>query len=412
VVGHRRFDVTAGGQFTLTPQTQRILKELQQPVTALGFFPATATYQAAKRAAENLLAEYRYHSSNLDYQFVDPETQPAIARQYRVKDYGTIMFVGGGRQKAVRLLDERVFAAPEQFFTGALLEVTGVQQKTVYFLTGHGERSVNSTGKSGYSLARMGLIRDLYRAEILDLARTPEVPGDCAVLILAGPDKGFREAEIRAVEKYLERSGKLLVLVDPNPPPEVTGLLANWGVAVGQGRIVDEGAFVEPDKTTPAVLRGTYPPVVVAQGTIAVLPLAVTTASSWLEIDATAGQFDEGVDTKGPLALGCLVMAGGPLRRTQPPASPTDKLTRLAVIGDSDFATNEHFTSGGNSDLFLNAVNWLAEEEQLISIRPKPFTFRRLLASKEALRFMRFSSVGLLPLAVLLAGGFVWWRRR
>ena len=113
------------------------------------------------------------------------------------------------------------------------------------------------------------------------------------------------------------------------------------------------------------------------------------------------------------MALGCLVVASAPLAGGKPSGQASSaKITRLAVIGDSDFAANEHYRNGGNSDLFLNAVNWLTEEEHLISIRPKPFTFRRLVVGEDAARFIRYSSVGLLPLAVLVAGWVVWWRRR
>jgi ABC-type uncharacterized transport system involved in gliding motility auxiliary subunit len=420
-------------------------------VKATGFFPATASFQAPKRAAENLLAEYRYHGKMFDYRFVDPETNPAVARQYGVKEHGTIVFEREGRRKAVRLMDQQVFTSPEQFFTGAILEVSGVQQRSVCFLSGHGERNPNNTGRDGYSLAGMGLVRDLYRVGTVDLTVTPEVPESCAVVVMAGPATSFREAGQKAIEAYLRRSGKLLALVDPNPPPEVEEILAAWGVAVGRGRIIDEGAFVSPDKATPAVVSGAYPPVVVARdldstyypdatsvapvegfggedaaaapakwpldsashGSVALLPLAVTTPMSWLETDALTSEFDQGADTKGPLAIGCMVMASGPMgEAARSASSDSGKLTRLVVIGDSDFATNEHFKSVGNSDLFLNAVNWLAEEEHLISIRPKPFAFRRLVAGKEALRFIRYSSVGLLPLAVLVVGVVAWWRRR
>jgi ABC-type uncharacterized transport system involved in gliding motility auxiliary subunit len=283
---------------------------------------------------------------------------------------------------------------------------------------------------------------------ILELALTPNVPEDCTLLIVAGPQKGFPEADVKAIQAYLERPGKALFLVDPNPPEGLERVLAGWGIGLGKGRVVDEGAFVSPDKKTPAVPRGAYPPLVVTRGldstyfpeaapvvvsdlltrgdkgtvrwpegavgddSLAVLPLAVTTPMSWLETDPAADRYDEGVDTRGPLALGCLVMGSSPVGGAKPARGSSGKLTRLAVVGDSDFATNQHYRNGGNSDLFLNAVSWLTEEEHLISIRPKPFAFRRLVIGEDASRFIRYSSVALLPLAVLLAGGIVWWRRR
>lgn len=450
-VNHRRFDLTAEGEFTLTPQTRGVLERLTVPVAAVGFFPPTAQFQLARQAAENLLSEYRFATRFFDYRFVDPDREPSLARQYGVKEYGTIVFEAQGRRKPLRLLDEQVGASPEQFFTGAILEATGVGQKRVCFLGGHGERNPKSAGRDGYELAAKGLTRDLYQVEALELSLTPEVPADCAALIVAGPEKELAEAEIRSIERYLERAGKAFFLADPSSPEGVRRILADWGVALGNGRVIDEGAYVSPEKATPAALRGSYPPVVVTRDldstyfpeatsvaprdelirrsgdkskpgwpeaaagddSLAVLPLIVTTRLSRIETGSEAGRpGDSKAELNGPFALGCLVMASVPFGAKQTAPAGSGKITRLAVIGDSDFATNQHFRNGGNSDLFLNAVGWLTEEEHLIPIRPKPFVFRRLVIGDDASRFIRYSSVALLPLAVLAAGAFVWWRRR
>ncbi len=451
VVNRRRFDVTAVGQFGLTQQTQRVLKELKQPVKAIGFFPDTAPFQAARSEAEILLEEYRYFTGKINYGFVDPDTKPAIAKQYQLKEYGTIVFKSGDRTRSIHFVDQRVIASPEQYLTAAILEVTGRQQKKVYFLSGHGEPDANDAGNDGYSRARRGLIEELYRIGTLNLTFTPEVPEDCAVLIMAGPKKPLRVAEVRAIKAYLESAGKLLILVDPAPPVQVDQILSDWGVAIGHGKVIDAGAYVSPEKTIPAVPRGRYPPVVITSGldttyfpeatsvvltesmvdvvgekvspnrpfapvtygSIAILPIAMSSPASWLETDPEEIQFDESLDKKGPLALGRMIMASAPFGKKKPTVSdPDQKLTRLVVIGDSGFASNQHYKNGGNSDLFLNSVNWLAEEEKLISIRPKPFTIRKLVVGQNGIRFIRYSSIILFPLAVLVLGGIVWWRRR
>lgn len=454
VTRHKRFDVTASSKFTLAPQTQRVVRELKQPVEAIGFFPNDPQYQAAQQSAKNLLEEYRYFNRKFSYKFIDPDAKPAVAKQYRVKTNGTIVFVSGDRQRAL-------LGPSEQGFTGALLEVTGVEAKKIYFLSGHGERDVNNTRKDGYSRARIGLIRDLYKVETLNLTLTPEVPEDSAVLIIAGPKKALPEAETRAIQKYLKNQGKVFTLLDPNPPKEIQTLLAEWGIAAGQGRIIDIASFVAPDKATPAVFRDKYPPLVITSGLdtsyypdatsvvltdeftrvleaqieaqkgqknpnalkwplapaqykhLVVLPAVMTTAASWLETDPKVEKYDKNKDTAGPLAIAVQVIAAAPLSDTSPPDSlGQTKLTRLILIGDSDFASNQHIQNGGNGDLFLNSVNWLAEEEYLISIRPKPFTFRRLVVNEDASRFIRFSSLALLPFLAIVLGGIVWFRKR
>jgi ABC-type uncharacterized transport system involved in gliding motility auxiliary subunit len=247
----------------------------------------------------------------------------------------------------------------------------------------------------------------------------------------------------------------VLMLIDPNPPLEVKELLSDWGLTVNEGRVMDPGAYVSPDMAVPAIFKGQYPPVVITAGldttyfpeassfglaqdlkavleamqkqgevkagwplravqyqNLAILPVLLTTPESWMEKGETKSPGPE--KTRGPQALGAMIIAGRPVVAGSPPPSSEkkEKLTRLIVIGDSDFTSNLNFGNGGNGDLFLNSVNWLAEEEQLISIRPKPASFRRLLVTNNQLRFIRYSSLGFLPLLTLLLGGIIWWRKR
>jgi len=447
IIKHRRFDLTASGRFTLAPQTINVVKGLKEPVKVLCFFPNEAAFESAKTRARNLLEEYRYYNKKLSFTFVDPESKPALAGQHQVKHHGTIVFVSGSRQKAI-------MESTEQNFTGALLEVSGIRAKKIYFLTGNGEHDVNNQDQDGYSEARMGLIRDLYTVDNLNLTLTPDIPEDCAVLIMAGTKKALPSGEINTVNAYLKKNGKLLMLIDPNPPAEIKAILSEWGIAVNEGRIIDQGAYVAPDMATPAVFKDHYPRVIITAGldttyfpdavsidlsnelgrqleivkeegkakaawpmtavqyrNLAILPAILTSRASWMERE---GRESKDVEKKqGPFALGAIIIAGGPVvtdETSQP--EKKDKLTKLIVIGDSDFASNIHFKNGGNGDLFLNAVNWLAEEEHLISIRPKPYSFRRLLVSENELRFIRYSSLFFLPLIAFILGGIIWWRKR
>jgi len=445
---HRRFDLTASGRFTLAAQTIKIIKGLESPILAIGFFPDDPRHLPARAAARNLLEEYGHFSQKFSFKFVDPETKPAVARQYRVSADGSIVFVSGLRQKTVREINE-------QTFTGAVLAVIGIQAKKIYFTGGHGERDINDPAPAGYDLARRGLVRELYQVETLNPASTPVIPSDCAVLVLAGPRKTFQSRETEAIRNYLRRNGKVLLLVDPDPPAEVNRILQDWGITIGKGRIFDQKAYAVPDTNTPAVFKGNYPPVIITTGldttyfpeatavmltgelrrilknatkgednrpkwpltpieheNFTILPAVLTTPASWLEVNARQADAVEIGKIEGPLALASLVIARAPLIGEEPVDSKNQKLTRLAIIGDSDFVSNAHIQNGGNGDLFLNAVNWLAEEESLINIRPKHLTFRRLLISADELRFIRYSSVGLLPLLALIVGAVLWWRNR
>ncbi|MEW6185409.1 MAG: GldG family protein [Thermodesulfobacteriota bacterium] len=443
-----RFDWTDSGNYTLSPQTIRVIKNLTGPVKAIGFFPDDASSAPAKQKARELLEEYRYWNNRFSFLFIDPEAKPDLADRYRVRSHGTIVFEGLGRQKAVQ-------EATEQNFTGALLEITGVQAKKVYFLTGNGEHDPSSEEPEGYGQARRGLIRDLYKVHPLNLTQTGEIPGDCAVLILAGIKKAMPPASIGLLKNYLNNHGKALFLLDPDPPQDIKDLLSDWGLTTGQGQVVDPGAYVSPDVSIPAVFKGQYPSVVITRNldttyfpsvlslfpnqdlsrimeamqeqgrlkstwplqpiqfrNLAILPAVISTPESRLEKSEDGSGSSK--TNKGPQALGVMVIADRPLGKVQEPArsEKKEKLTRLIVFGDSDFSANRHIHNGGNGDLFLNAVNWLAEEEQLISIRPKPYSFRRLLVNENELRFIRYTSLGFLPLILLIIGGILWWKKR
>jgi ABC-type uncharacterized transport system involved in gliding motility auxiliary subunit len=133
-----------------------------------------------------------------------------------------------------------------------------------------------------------------------------------------------------------------------------------------------------------------------------VAPILSTSPGSWVETDsqATEPEFNDGVDYQGPLHLGAA-------------AENSENEARLVIIGDAGFVTNQNASPQmANLDLFLNAVNWLTEEEELISIRPKQPENRRLFLTATQVNMTLLTSVIIIPLAVFAVGVGVWWKRR
>lgn len=420
---HHRFDLTGLSQFTLTTQTKEVLAALEEPVEVISFFnPADPHLIGMRDFGHNLLAEYRTHTDRLTLRSVDPELRPDVARQYRIgpaaASLGAMVFVGGAGQRQV--FGPQIGFEAEHAFTSAILEVTGARQRIIYFLTGHGERAI--TGD--YDSARRGLRDNLFRVAPLDLLRAGGVPDDAAALVVAGPRQPISANELAMLDEYLQQGGRLLLLLDPDPQEELRELLRTWWLEVDDGALVDPAAHVVPNADDPLVARDRnrlqltdlhFP------GVTAVLPLpgrpdeidivalAWTTPDGWQErrpIADAEPEFDPAEDVPGPLAIGALLV------RRPPGEDDPNLATRLAVLGDSDFAANRHFHDGGNSDLFLTLVNQLAYGEEIISVDRKVLLVRRLVLSPEEARFFNLSSAGLLPLLVLIAGGLVWWRRR
>ena len=353
---------------------------------------------------------------------IDPDLQPDQARQYGIDQfgaaYGAVVFRSKEGQRQV--YGPQIAAEAEHSFTSALLEVTGIKQKKVYFLSGHGESSIYRD----YGKARDGLKDNLFYVGELDLITTPAIPDDTAVLVVAGPRKAMLSHELDIIKEYLRNNGRILILLNPNPPPGLRQLLGEWWLDIEGGTIIDPTSYVTPNKDNPLVPRARNSfqlPEIYFSGATAVLPmdekpqditlsaLVWTSRDAWLETDFVSGEepaFDAQRDRKGPLAIGALVSTILD-DETEMPFG-----TRLVVIGDSDFASNANFQNGNNSDLFLTAVNWLAAGEEIISIDRKVLVTRRLLLNPEQARFLQISSIGLLPLLLLVSGGYVWWRKR
>ncbi|MBI4181031.1 MAG: GldG family protein [Chloroflexi bacterium] len=429
---YQRFDLTGLAQFTLTSQTKDVLSKLKTPVQIL-LFVTPADPLEIDGYITNLLAEYKNYTDQLSIKTIDPDENPDQARQYDITEYSTVVFES---EKGRRLVppeeiiitstdqqgnQQMVGAEAEHPFTSAILEVSGTTQKKVYFLTGHGESDINSQATSGYSRAKIGLQDNLYKVEPLDLKVTSKIPEDAAALIIAAPRASITSGEIAIIEGYLKNGGWLMILTNPDSSPEINQLLSAWGVNIEEGSIIDPSSYVTPSIDSPSVpntrnlfgLAKIYFPGATAiipqenaADKISMQPLAWSSNESWLDKDFNPQKepkFDVATERKGPLAIGVVIAA----RATQ-----QDRITRLIVIGDSDFATNQHFFSGNNGDFFVTAVKLLTEGKEIVSIERKVLPFRRLVVGPEAQRFISYTSIGLLPLIVLVIGSIIWWQRR
>ena len=451
-----RWDLTAAQQYSLSDQTQRVLEGLESPIRILVFArePEFPRYR-------DRLDEYAYLSSQVTVDYVDVDRQPMLARQYEVQSYGTIVFDYEGRV-------ERVVSDAEQDLTNGLITVIEGKQQTVYFLEGHGEKEHTGADRDGYSTVSGALGLDNFEVESLVLAQQSAVPEDATVVVVAGPQTDLLPGEVAALRVYLDRGGKLLVLIDPPsdsaaPEPEgLLGLLREWGIEPGTDVVVDAsgmGQLLGADASVPVVANYPFHPITDRFNLLTAYPLArsvlgatespagrvaqsflETSAQSWAEADIdelATGQVElneEAGDRPGPVTIGMAVSAPAP--SVEPAVTGTDAdggepdaeddetdtegdgtdatppETRLVVIGDSDFATNGVVGIQGNRDMFLNTVNWLAQQENLISIRAREPEDRRLTLTADQQRRLYWLSLLLVPGFVLGTGVYTWWRGR
>ena len=419
----QRFDFTGLSQFTLTEQTKEVLTQLDEPIRVIQF-TTPIDESGISGYIVSLLTEYENYTDQLKIETVDPDEHPDQARKYAVNQYQTVVFEKGNSFRLVA--PQAIIEEAEHAFTSAILEITGIVQKKVYFLNGHGEGNIDSQTPNGYSRAKLGLTDNLYKVSALNLRATPEIPDDAATLVIAGPMQSLPSSEMEIISRYLENGGWALILLNPESPEDIRQLVSTWGIQVEDGIVIDQESYVSPSIDSPMIpqernffgMTELYFPGVTAiipqEGAsehYELQPLAWTSGDSWLETNFNPqrkSEFDEATEIKGPLALGVLIST---LVSTEKNSGAIGQ-TRLIIIGDSDFASNQNFYNGNNGDFFVNSVELLTAGKELISIERKILPFRRLIVGPEAGKFINISSVGLLPLLVLIIGVIVWWRRR
>jgi len=415
----RQVDLTANQRYSLSQQTEKILSDLNRDVEVL-YFDRRAAFDNVR----DLLEQFPVHSSHVKVSYVDPDREPGKAQQYNIKTYGTVVVSTGDQ-------NEQAKGVAEEDITNTLIRLLKGGPKVVYFLEGHGERSLESTERLGFSEAKKALEESNYQVKSVSLLQeTPQVPEDATVLVLAGTQNDLLDPEIEALKNYLMKGGRVFFLVNPHAPPKLVALLAEFGADASNSLVVDTsgiGRLFGTDELMPLVVQYEDHPITRDMTNVATLfpfaaairssssgmpgtnfqMIAKTTANSWATTDVRAREvsFREGQDLEGPLAL----LGAGTYR---PMDSQEGGEGRLVVSGSSDFPANAILAFNGNRDLFLNAVSWLASDEDLISIRPKDPEDRRVDLTPDQLNMIFYLSMIIVPLAVVAGGFGVWWRRR
>jgi len=437
---NKRWDLTANKQFGLSDQSRNVISKLDAPLQMIAF-----EKEDSMQRLQDRLKEYQYASNKLSIEYIDPDKKPTVAKQNQVQQYGTIVLNYKGRT-------ERVTTDTEQDVTNAIIKVVSGQQRKVYFVQGHGEKDIAGSDRDSYSAIVAALGHENYGTDKVVLAQQGSVPDDASVVIVAGPKADFFPQEIDALKKYLDKGGKLCLLIDPPDQPDsqplknLIALAHDWGMDLGNDIVVDVsgmGQFLGTDASVP--VAASYPShAITKNGAFRLLtayPLArsVTAVSggvnghtaqafvetsprSWAESDIktlmTSGQvsLDEAKgDKKGPITIAAVASAPitAPAGESKPDNADAPKPeARVAVMGDSDFASNSALGIQGNRDLFMNTVGWLSQQENLISIRPKEPDDRRITLTATQQSNIMWLSLLVLPGSIFGTGVYTWWRRR
>lgn len=409
---HKQFDLTTGGLYSLSDQTRKVVSGLKQDVKVIRFD------KTDDPELRNTMQELKRLSPKLSYERVDPQERLQLAKQYEVRSMGETIVTSGTRT-------EHLTSTSEQDLVNAILKVTREKLKNICFVESHNEKSISASGPEGCSAVNGGLKNQNYETKTVDIV-SAEVPKDCEVLVVAGPKKPLFPTEVQNISKYLDGGGKALLMLDADTDPQVGELLKAWNITIGNDIVLDVsgvGRLFGLGAAAPIAREyGAHPITKDLGRAMTVFPsarsvrvadpsktevstteLMKTSGASWAETDLKNQQaeFNEGRDTKGPISLG--VAASKRIG---------DKEARLVVIGDSDFASNQYVNQQANGDLFLNTINWLAQDEDLISIRPKAPTNRTITLTEMQKNLIWLLTTIFLPALVIVAGAYIWWKRR
>ena len=415
----KRWDMTPNKKYSLSDQTRKILRDLNRDVT---FYAFDRERNFAER--RDVLGMYSTASNHVKVQYVDPDRQPALAKEYSVRSYGTVVVASGDRHMEAQ-------GDGEEGLTNALVRVLK-GQRTACFVGSHGQRNLDSSERDGYDRFKKQLGDENFQTQVIPLMQKPEIPSDCTMVVIAGPQDDFLPPETDAIDKYLRGGGRVLAMLDAGVElPNLTKLISDWGVTVRNDLVIDENPVAQIFGTEPymplIVKYGTSPIVQPLNGRATLFPLSRsfevgkdskpgvtgdsicdTSADSYDVTDWTPKikeiQFRPGKDLKGPLSVAVTGTISG--------SGEDKKEGRFVALGTSLIAANSFLNFQSDRDFVMNSVDWLSADEDLISIRPTPPESQHLTMNEEQMRRLFIMGVLGIPIIIITMGVLVWWQRR
>lgn len=443
-----RFDFSPDRYYALSTPTVNMLRDLAGPVRATVLLDMEHELFSDIR---RLLKEYEFASPKFTVEYVDPHRDlgraKELALQYNISGPGVIVFSAAGRTRVVQVSDLATYDyAPvlkgrlkemtsfrgEQAVSSAIFSLAQKRKPVVYFLAGHGEQRIDDFSQhAGYSMIARLLERGNLQVRTLLFAESSSIPKDCDGLVIGGQKKPLTHIEAEVVKKYLDNSGRLLLMADSGVETGLEKVLEDWGIRLGAGRVV---GTTLTGRELLVNIYGDHPITERLQNmtTIFNLPRAAQTLASaghpfdksadkprvtvlaassedgWAEMSPNQNppKFDAGVDRPGPVSVAAAVERGNL------PAEVEIKPTRLVVIGDSTFVSNGALLAGYSPDFLINSLNWLLERKDAPTFVPRVPSKVSLNLDQRKLRIVYIITILIMPALIAFIGLAVSLQRR
>ncbi len=435
------WDLTKDKIYTLSDQTQQVVGNLRQKVQVYAFLRNTEPYYAA---IKETLERYAALSNEFSFQMVDPIIDAQLAQKFGIQAEGARVVIESGERSV------QVKEVSEETLTNSIVEVTNRVAKKVHYLIGHGELEVtNSTEALGAKAFQDAVSAEGHQLVPLNLAQIEtesqgavdidapaakafRFPLEVKVLVIAGAQRPLLDPERQALVDFLARGGRLLALLDPMVNIGLDDLFLKWGIIVDDTVMVDTnpmGQMMGLGAVTPLII----PVPDVTHPIIENLGLTVFHTSRTVRVspEVPAGLEVVGLLRGGESAWGEAKLEDDTAEQTEddiyettvavlsekshknPSLELLSDSTRLLVLGDSDIATNQHLTIQSNVDFLMNGLNYLMEDESLLTIRPKSRQSGLLSLTQKDFGRIQFFSLDVLPVLLIAFGlGIVTLRRQ
>lgn len=379
-----RADWTHGDRASLAPASVAVVESMPGPLTVTAF----ARDDLVRRQVEALVARYASAGATVALEFVNPDLEPARARDAGVAHDFELVLELEGRREHVTRLDERAFS-------GALQRLVRGTDKLVAFVVGHGER--DPRGGANHDLGTFGaeLTRQGIRAVPLNPVTAGGIPAGTDALVVTQPRVELVPGVAAVVRDHVERGGDLLWLAEPDRDFGLAPLADALGITIGTTPVEDTASRLLGIDDPRLVVIANYGdhPVTRALGVVTLFPHAATVAPT----GSGGWRATPLLRTVAGDTLGVALERGE---------------QRVVVVGDGDFLSNTWLNNAGNLELGLNLVNWVVGDDEQIDITLRSAPDLTLELSQAA--YYAIAAVFLLglPLAYLVAGVVIRWRRR